>query len=577
MERRNSITSDSESESAKEDRPNRWTGVSSTWKSLTEQERGLANSLDQLRDQDLSIHLYNAHALKKPGATQENDDEEREGEKKPWIPNKTWTAWPLPPDQVPREEEHVGPEDDNERYTLKKREVWRPSRGLEEALMGVTLKQAKERFDARESAGSHWEINEADDELEHERQGAGDEGPIDPTIKESSQPPPQKEIFMPIVSADDGRSRDILRPSIRHTLSKLDELLMALHHSRETCRHYASQSETTADDEPDARASSRGRDSSKGPKKIRGRPRKFADISRSNSRGRSQTQGLDDPSHSRVKVARRGRPKKQYPYLLGETEHEYHIRIARLQKKPLPSYAPPLVADSPEPLSSPDNRPFRKAPARRATSTERATSRQKKLRLRDWSEVLGAAALVGFPPDVIARAAHRCAELFGESMTMRTMFEGPFGSDAEVETSYQPNMVPSLPSDSSDDGAEMRPSNRGSNVRDARPLKHQENKFLCPLDNCPRKATGFRNLYDLKRHMKKGHKMPDNKIEDALDSDSEMDGAVHLDGFLKPLKNVKGRMLNRKPPMTLKQVDHDVSSSAAESVVDHEQQSNSDT
>jgi len=52
----------SESDAA---RPNRWKGAASTWQSLTEQERGLAASLDQLRNQDLSIHLYNAHALKR--------------------------------------------------------------------------------------------------------------------------------------------------------------------------------------------------------------------------------------------------------------------------------------------------------------------------------------------------------------------------------------------------------------------------------------------------------------------------------------------------------------------------------
>lgn len=48
-------------------RPNRYVGPSSTWQSLTEQERGLAASLDALRNQDLSIHLYNAHRLKKRG------------------------------------------------------------------------------------------------------------------------------------------------------------------------------------------------------------------------------------------------------------------------------------------------------------------------------------------------------------------------------------------------------------------------------------------------------------------------------------------------------------------------------
>lgn len=50
-----------------EERPNRWTGPSSTWLSLTEQERGLAASLEALRNRDLSTHLYNSFALRRRG------------------------------------------------------------------------------------------------------------------------------------------------------------------------------------------------------------------------------------------------------------------------------------------------------------------------------------------------------------------------------------------------------------------------------------------------------------------------------------------------------------------------------
>lgn len=54
-----------EPDDSDEYRPNRWTGAPSTWRSLTSQERGLAASLDKIRDSDLSVHLYNAFALKK--------------------------------------------------------------------------------------------------------------------------------------------------------------------------------------------------------------------------------------------------------------------------------------------------------------------------------------------------------------------------------------------------------------------------------------------------------------------------------------------------------------------------------
>jgi hypothetical protein len=46
-------------------RPNNWTGHPSTWRKLTKRERLISTSLDQLRNQDLAIHLYNAHAMKR--------------------------------------------------------------------------------------------------------------------------------------------------------------------------------------------------------------------------------------------------------------------------------------------------------------------------------------------------------------------------------------------------------------------------------------------------------------------------------------------------------------------------------
>lgn len=53
-----------ESESAEPERPNRWKDAPSTWQFHTAQERGLKASLDQLRNADLGVHLYNAHALR---------------------------------------------------------------------------------------------------------------------------------------------------------------------------------------------------------------------------------------------------------------------------------------------------------------------------------------------------------------------------------------------------------------------------------------------------------------------------------------------------------------------------------
>lgn len=48
-------------------RPNRWTGPRSTWESLTRPDREIWDSLKQLHDRDLAVHLYNAHVLGRSG------------------------------------------------------------------------------------------------------------------------------------------------------------------------------------------------------------------------------------------------------------------------------------------------------------------------------------------------------------------------------------------------------------------------------------------------------------------------------------------------------------------------------
>lgn len=160
---------------------------------------------------------------------------------------QSWVAWPLPPDLVPREGEHIGPEDEDDAYTFKRREVKRPSGMLEDVLLGVALKQAKERFEARKWAEEVEGTGEAD-VLKMDSAG--------PALKDGSHPPKSTNL-VPVISADDERSRQLLRSSIRHTISNVDKLLMGLKHTMDTCRQYASYAEATSGDETEARASSR--------------------------------------------------------------------------------------------------------------------------------------------------------------------------------------------------------------------------------------------------------------------------------------------------------------------------------
>ncbi|CZR56145.1 uncharacterized protein PAC_06033 [Phialocephala subalpina] len=569
-----SNSSDSSDESSSP-RPNRWKGPSSTWGTLTAQERGLAASLDQIQNQDLSIHLYNAHALKRRAREYARNPEEVKkqypaipDEDQTFKPPKSWTAWPLPPDQVPREREQVGPEDGDERHTFKRRQMERGSRELEDVLLGVTLKFAKERFmrreqedevkylDRRKRSTEDVSSEEEDDSSVQDWERSDEEEDV--VEKESSDAPPSKERLIPVVSADDERSRGILRPSIRHTLAKLDEVLIALHHARKTCRRF-SHSSTSANSDNEAETD--GEDSVSPSKRGRGRPRKFADLpDRSRAQSIPEEQGQEEehdpnsPDLFRGKTTHRGRPLKAYERLEGENQEEYLVRIAKTQKKPLPAFAP-LAEIKPSKSSTPSPEKSRKSAKPRTASEELDRQRRMRLNTRDWSEVLSSAALVGFPPDAIARATQRCANLFGEGMTMRTIFETPYiEKGADTVAKYTPEEIPDFDDEEVESSSEEEDSSEQSTddppIKTDRPdsrtlrialVPPSKQTCFCPMPGCPRRIHGFRDSNALKSHLRLGHKIAKDEVEDyLLPSDEEMDGAVHVDGFLKPLKILGG-------------------------------------
>lgn len=55
------------SDGLSETRPNRWTGPGSTWRKLTADDRSVHTALEAVKNRDLSVHLYNAFALKRRG------------------------------------------------------------------------------------------------------------------------------------------------------------------------------------------------------------------------------------------------------------------------------------------------------------------------------------------------------------------------------------------------------------------------------------------------------------------------------------------------------------------------------
>ncbi|KAL2060636.1 hypothetical protein VTL71DRAFT_9277 [Oculimacula yallundae] len=577
-------TSSSDPDEYEETRPNRWTGPPTSWLNLTEPERGLADSLDTIRNADLSVHLFNAHALRRRARELEGAEDSEAINEFPGMPKedqafnppKSWTAWPLPPEDVPRTGERIGTENIFDEYTFKREEYWAPSRELEDVLTGVTLRFAKEIFMGRKEGiaevyadraneKARMDIEEDVDDTGSEYHNSSDE---ESAIEEATRSPKADVFLKPVVSADDEHSRQLLLPSIRHTLSKLDEVLMALHHARKTCYRYShSEAGTTDDDESIADTNYSEQGPTSPSKRPVGRPRKFANLP--NRAKADSYHGIDaEPQHidknnrPRSKSTQAGRPKKTYDRLDGETQQDYLIRVARLQKKPLPVFAPPAEPKSPGTSLSPRRGRSRSqsAPARRATSEELRILRRRKLGLRDWSEVLGIAALVGgFDKDVLDRAMKRCTDLFGEEMLVNRMEEVPFaereGGNEVVR--YVPEFIPAFEavvgdSSSSDDGSGVDSDSESDSKSEsehqtkimpgARTASHPSRQAVfCPIPACPRRIQGFKDVPAMKRHLERGHKILKEDVEDyILPSDEEMDGAVHVDGFLRPVKRATG-------------------------------------
>lgn len=331
-------------------RPNKYRGPISTWRKWTASERDLASSLDQLRARDLSVHLYNAFKLKRRAlhvlAHQRSSDQEETKGEAAWGPPKVWTAWPLSPDIVPREEDEKHWEEDKPFSDPRYSKLSKPSDTLRELLVAQVLREANARFAARE--------------LED-----GNEETID---------------VQPVITADDERAAEILRPTIQHILRRLDSLLMGLHYERNA---YLPIYE-------DAESEMKGLMSGGSMSKSRGRKRK---------RDASTSDTHSSPS-----------PRQHPTCNSDDTPRSRGTSKSRNVVKRLGSY------------SRNSSRTFHK--------------RKIRLGLRGWSEVLGVASMTGWDSTVIERAAARCSALFGEGILFRTLHEA--GSEAFTEIEFLP-------------------------------------------------------------------------------------------------------------------------------------------
>ncbi|KAI4198065.1 MAG: hypothetical protein LQ350_005506 [Teloschistes chrysophthalmus] len=428
-------------------RPNKYHGAASTWRDWTASERQLAASLDQLQAKDLSIHLYNAFWLKRRAveSNEQQVESERDASKstrpndKGWQPPEDWTAWPLNPDDVPRESENSKWEDESDREVKVACGIQTPSDSLQDLLVARVLKKAKERLCERE-----WEAPDHKIQAPPLDQWAENPARIAGLAGDPKHPRETEVLHM----ADDQRAKEIMQPLINHLLGKLDALLIGLHHARSA---YATYNKTTESihaltDEDVPRKYKRRR------KVVRAGTSNTSDQDPETSRGRS----ADAPSSS-------------------------------------------------EPKSSVRQRRYRKVRQRGISTHDK-----KGLGLRDWSDVLGVASMCGWDPAVVSRAAARCSDLFEEGMTFRTLLEG---HNDHSEVTYLPDTVKLGKLQRQESAAEKSRSEDAS--RKAKTDRSGANRF--------------------------------NRSKLGEESDEEMHGGVHIDGFLQPIKRHQSWGLKKRP------------------------------
>jgi hypothetical protein len=448
-------------------RPNRYYGPASTWRSWTKGDRDVAESLAEDRARDLSIHLYNAHALrlqahklkatasrKRRRGTSETDDNQADIFEIP----KVWTAWPMPPHEVQR-----GPFNPVDS---------RPSKELEECLISTTTKAARERWNSRD-----WQEEEIMQQASTEEPGgqiAATSSLVD--SKESaefaSQVSSNDESFpdipddasnndlygidpsaKPTILADDDKARHLLLPSTRQIISKLDHLLMGLHRAR----HAYAEPVLAVDDDMKASSATDGEPQSSGSSKKRHQ------YSRAQRASSVSTVATD------ASIASSALGRKKGVWKEG---------------------------------SKPYNRKF------------------KGLELRDWSDVLGMASLTGWDEDVVARASKKCAELFGENMLFRRFHEGEHEEKPYFTEAFATGDEP--PDDGETDGSRASRAGKTEDDENANMGEETGLKYPCPIDSCPRHKMPFNTPGNLTQHMSRHHAA----LEDPDDKENVIDATL---------------------------------------------------
>lgn len=409
-------------------RSNRFQNQVNKWRYLTHHERTLAASLDRLEDENLSIHLYNAHSLKRrlyrtklTGDAAQSSNEEQPRKRRlerwhrkdrwmekhdqqgngAWYPHKRWTEWPLEPDAVPRPRERLAREWDGDleqgKFTVKRQDdrQWKPSLEMEDVLLSEILRKARKRFDARE-----WELVEGSNSLASElspehRRRRGTRGFRD-------------DANMAVNSDNDSQSSHISsRPRRRRQQNPFV--------NEATTKKKGTQLGSSKNDgfRSDSAWSKSGADTSADEEVRKG------------SNSRPVVMADDDKARALLQLPIRHTLQKLDDLLTGL----HHARQSYLNPDETNSGTDTAtsressVARNSRTRSKSRSRSVSQNRKKKPTSVSSRARRLGEIRPRDWSEVLGVAMMTGWDSEVVKRATARCSQLFGEQMEFRGLGE----------------------------------------------------------------------------------------------------------------------------------------------------------
>jgi len=217
---------------------------------------------------------------------------------------------------------------------------------------------------------------------------------------------------------------------------------------------------------------------------------------------------------------------------------------------------------------------------------KRPSQQMSRWNLRDWSDVLGAAALAGFSPQVLARTRERCSQLFdGQNMTLYTIEGAKAQNQGPIKTRVS-KLAPPPPTaryrrtgddddNDEDDGPLpgaavhlIRPFRRYNEWWTAGPrypalarpaadeAKHRTSELFCTFAGCERAERGFLRRDNLMRHLSVVHAQTAADLRrleraGALEGPLDRHGAVHIDGYLQPVRLLRGdRVPDVRPRLT---------------------------